>query len=155
MQLHANELRRMPKPFLLDSGADISLVKLSELKPDVFIHEDVTFILNGFGGQPHKTLGYVNLNVLVSQNKIPHTFHVVGSDFPVPFTGILGNDFLKEHQMLVDYKNNVLHNDVFRIPLVHDIKMINDGNIGSRNLSARPISRKNPIFLQPRSEVFT
>ena len=93
---------------LVDTGSDITLVKLSKLRGDTDFRDDKLLMINGIsdGGAGIKTLGYTFLDfflsgdTVLSQNKV----QIVPDNFPLDTDGIIGNDFLYNHEVLIDYK---------------------------------------------------
>lgn len=53
-------------------------------------------------------MGYTYLHFSINNQKFIHIFHLVPDNFPIPFEGLLGNDFLKSFNCLIDYQNNKL-----------------------------------------------
>ncbi len=85
-----NELK-----FLFDSGAQISLVKLSKLRSKVSIMSSDSCFLNGIASSKvlTPTLGSCILRMEVENVLITHKFQVVNDDFlHLSQDAILGND---------------------------------------------------------------
>lgn len=79
------------------------------------------------------TTGSICLNI----ENYKHDFHIINESSNIPFDGILGNDFLKLSEALINYKNSTLEL----------------GNGSVIKLFSNP--GNNPIFtLNPRSETF-
>lgn len=99
-----------PNSFLLDTGADISLNKLSKLCDDTLSYEDNLITLKGIDNTSRlqKTLCYCYLSINIGETIITHCFHVVPDDFPIPFDGLLGNDFVKINSCQINYNSNKL-----------------------------------------------
>lgn len=146
--------------FLLDTGADISLIKISKLKGDTLIYEDTKFLLRGIDNSSPssvQTLGYLHLDILIGKTQVTHLFHVIRDDFPIQFDGIVGNDLLKQHMCHVDYENDILHINNTRLPLCcieNPLTNINpnthEGHVNQSYQETMPYSF--PIIVQPRSE---
>ena len=58
-----HETKFMSQNFLVDSGADISVVKIGKLKDDIMINESIKINLTGIGGEVQKTLGFCELGI--------------------------------------------------------------------------------------------
>jgi len=89
--------------FLVDSGADVSLIKVSALKSQKF-NTNKTIQISGIGQGTLSSLGTVEIYLKIKKFLIPHQFHVVEDEFPIPFEGILGLDFLKTYNADVKYR---------------------------------------------------
>lgn len=59
--------------------------------------------IKGVGAGTINTFGIVNANVVLGPNLLNHDFQIVPPEFPVPGDGILGLDFLKKFNCLIDY----------------------------------------------------
>lgn len=163
------ELFDTPNSFLLDTGADISLIKLSKLKDETLCYEDQQITLKGIDHNelsPIKTICYVYLNIQIENKKINHCFHVVPDTFPISFDGLIGNDFIKKFKVQINYLDNILKFQDSQIPLCHiesPIKIdnstpipksyLNSSNESSTSFSNTESSiNSNQIILNPRSE---
>lgn len=89
--------------FLVDTGADISLIKISSLKKNGCINNKEIIKITGVGKEPIFTLGVIFADLSVKNFKIEHKYHVVPDDFNIPSEGILGRDFIKRFRSLIDY----------------------------------------------------
>ncbi|MCI0564136.1 MAG: reverse transcriptase domain-containing protein, partial [Nitrososphaera sp.] len=83
---------------LLDSGAEVSLVKVGRIKGEVMA-EDGVITLRGIGGTPVATLCKVRLSIRVGDRHISHPCYAVKDDFPLEADGLLGGDFLEKHDV--------------------------------------------------------
>lgn len=89
--------------FLLDSGSDLNLIKLSALKGDVMVYDNTIYQLKGITEHCIHTLGSTNLEIQVGGDKRIVEFHVVQPSFPVPHEGILGKPFIVGQGAIVNY----------------------------------------------------
>lgn len=87
---------------LIDTGADLNLIKLSSLKDDLLVSSKKIYNMQGINDQLVSTMGSTMLTVLINGRKYDTEFQVVSASFPVTGDGILGNPFLKDNQMIVD-----------------------------------------------------
>lgn len=57
------ESKHEKQSFLLDTGTDVSLIKISTLKNDTLISEDKKFVLRGIhnSANSNATIGYLSL----------------------------------------------------------------------------------------------
>lgn len=79
--------------FLVDSGAEISVIKLNHLNDDTMVKKE-KIIITGVGKGSIESLGMCKEKVLIDDSIFSHTFHIVPNDFPITMDGILGYDFL-------------------------------------------------------------
>lgn len=75
--------------FLLDTQADISLVKENSLFTKIFIDTNDTITLKGITSEGVLSRGKAKINLNIDDVVIPHDFNVVSFDFPIPADGIL------------------------------------------------------------------
>jgi len=94
--------------FLLDSGSDLNLIKLSALKGEVMVYDNTIYQLKGITEHCIHTLGSTNLDIQVGGDKRIVEFHVVQPSFPVPHEGILGKPFIVGQGAIVNYQTNEL-----------------------------------------------
>lgn len=89
--------------FLLDSQADISVIKSSSLLSDTLIDTlNITNIIGITDGKV-QSLGTTTLSLLVDHSTLSHSITVVPNDFPIPTDGILGKDFMAKYKCNLDY----------------------------------------------------
>lgn len=93
---------------LVDTETGISLIKLSTLvntqnfdKNDIIRMRDIT-------NQRINSLGSIQLKLALSHLNLEHKFFAVSDDFPIPYSGILGKEFLKRYHCLIDYDQMTL-----------------------------------------------
>lgn len=123
--------------FLLDTQAEISLIKIDSLLEDTLVDTGNTCSLKGITDESLTSLGSVNMFLLVSDVlEIEQNFQVVKKSFPIPTNGILGKDFLVRNGCLIDALSNEL------------VIRYQEGEITID--MTKPNSRK--IFIPPRSQ---
>ncbi|KAE9527723.1 hypothetical protein AGLY_012796 [Aphis glycines] len=90
--------------FLIDSGGDLNLIKLSSMRDEVIVYDHTVYELKGITDNFVTTLGSVTIELQIGGEKRRVEFQVVKSDFPVPNEGILGKN---HHQVfnLTAFKN--------------------------------------------------
>lgn len=89
---------------LVDSGADISIMKISEIlgKTDVDTNESITF--KGIGSEELKSFGISKSEIIFSDKwRVKQNFHIISDKVPIKFSGILGMDFLNNNKTLLDF----------------------------------------------------
>lgn len=89
---------------LVDSQADISIIKISALKQNNKIKYNDIIFMKGITSERQKSLGSVILDIKIQNYAIDHKFYVVSDDFPMPSDGILGKEFLKKHRCVLNYE---------------------------------------------------
>ena len=94
--------------FLIDTGADISVFKVNYLDSNIFINNSNCSIINGIGNTSIKSLGSVKAEIYIDKYSLTHEVQIVNTDFPIPSAGILGLDFLKKFNCVLDYENDYL-----------------------------------------------
>lgn len=80
--------------FIVDCGSDISVLKASKIKSTQIYYPTEKCNIMGIGHGAISTIGTTHTNLLVNDMKIPHKFHIVEENFPIPTDGIIGRDFL-------------------------------------------------------------
>lgn len=124
---------------LVDTGAEISILKPGKVRPDQLINLDEQCKITGINNHTVNTFGTtvstINLN---STNEITHKFQVVQQDFPITTDGILGRDFFIKYHCKIDYDawilSGVVNGEIFELPIEDHV----NGN----------------FILPPRSEVY-
>lgn len=109
--------------FLVDTGADICLVKASSLRRSTVLGDSLDNTLTGITGQPISPIGIYNAQIDFKGNRITHKFLVVPEEFKLnPFiNGIIGRDFLKKYKANISYDKNIVSIEInskqIQIPL--------------------------------------
>lgn len=89
--------------FLLDTGADISIVKINKLRQDIAINSNYRTKISGIGTSSIETIGQIRSCLVINNHLLTHNFQIVDENFPIPCDGILGLDFLREYNCVLDY----------------------------------------------------
>lgn len=125
---------------LVDTGADISLIKVNALSSLKFNPKNIIQI-SGIGKGNIQSLGTVQIDLVVGNFLIPHEFHVVSDTFPMPFQGILGLDFLKTYNATIQYgsdmNSNLLSLRPYNLNYPINIQLLESLNDGDVTLPAR------------------
>lgn len=96
--------------FIVDSGADISIMKVKNILPNQLINKTKQFNITGVTDGIRKTLAETTTSLHFSNGLvIHHNFQLVDVDFPVPTDGILGRDFLTKFKCTIDYEHWLLN----------------------------------------------
>jgi hypothetical protein len=82
--------------FLVDTGSRVNVVRLAELKENVKLILGNQIYLKGINNKLTKTLGIVEIPLVVNNTKIGSTmFYIVENEVATIKSGILGQTFLK------------------------------------------------------------
>lgn len=110
--------------FIVDCGSDISIMKASKIKRAQIYYPSLKCDIIGIGQGNVSTMGTTNTNILLNGNKIPHKFHIVEDNFPIPTDGIIGRDFLINYRCKIDYEAWLLKVTIdfetFEIPIINN-----------------------------------
>lgn len=89
--------------FLIDTGAEICLIKGSSLKPGVDIVPSEGINVKGISNTILKTKGTVKLKLSIGPHETRHTFHVMEGNLQWQYDGILGRDFWEDKRANISY----------------------------------------------------
>lgn len=103
-----NNLTNSCNTFLLDTGADISVFKINYLSQNSIIDASQVSYINGIGNGSIQTLGSVRTVFCIDGILLEHSLQIVNENFPIPSSGILGLDFIKNFNCTLDYQNLLL-----------------------------------------------
>lgn len=103
IQVNSYSFMVSPSTFLIDTGAQNSLIKKSIIASHVPINSKITCTLCTLSGNTHsetyQSLGQAVILILVDTAYIPQTFQVIPDDISLKHSGILGADFHKENKL--------------------------------------------------------
>lgn len=125
--------------FLVDTQADISVIKIEALNENAYIDSSDLITIKGITTEPITSFGTVQLDIYFQQNKISHTFHVVPNEFNIPSNGIIGKEFNKKHNCKIDYSD-----------MTYTIRC----NGSEISIPINFESQENTVVLPARSETF-
>ena len=94
--------------FLVDTGADVSLIKGSKLKGATEFNPDAKVRIKCVDGSPMETHGTVDANIEIGRELIAHKFQLVHKQVDLPCEGIVGRDFLQRTQVKICYATGTL-----------------------------------------------
>jgi len=94
--------------FLVDSGADISLVKSQKLLGTTDFEPKDRVRVKGVDGSKLETHGSIEFRIQVGGLEIPYSFQLVSHQIDLRGDGILGRDFLEAMQAHICYKERLL-----------------------------------------------
>lgn len=92
--------------FLLDTGSQISLVKLASIRKGVKFDPSGRIKIKGITKESKETFGTVLLHLKVGDLQIEHRFQLMDNSLDIPYDGLIGNDLCKRHKAIVDYENS-------------------------------------------------
>lgn len=134
-----------PCTFIVDTGADVSILKTNYITTNITYNQQNQSTLKGISVQEISSPGSVNINLILDNFSLPHTFQLVNSTFPIPTDGILGRDFLANFTCNIDYNSWLLTINVNNYSLVVPIQNNLNGTIilPARAETIRHISNLN------------
>ena len=103
IQLRVDLGKESKLTFLLDTGADLSVIKRSSLQSMVSYALKGGISIKGISDTIMKTEGTLTLKLFTDAHETTHTFHIVGSEFGIQYDGILGRDFFEDKQSIISY----------------------------------------------------
>lgn len=124
--------------FLVDSQADISVIKLSSLIGNFSLDKSEIVEIRGVTEEPIHSLGFIMVEIFIDNMKITHKFHIMPNNFHIPSDGILGKDFCKLYECVLDYGEHT-----FKIRT----------RLGDLTIPMHLYTKGNEIVLPARSEV--
>lgn len=89
---------------MLDTGAEISIIKKQCLKPDIKIDDSFKINIKGVTDNIIKSYGIIDNELISTDFSIFHEFHVVSNSFNIPADGIIGKDFIKLNECILNYQ---------------------------------------------------
>ncbi|KAG8259200.1 hypothetical protein J6590_014671 [Homalodisca vitripennis] len=121
LELEIQESETGTCKMLIDSGSDVTILKLASLHDDVWIRDsrEDKLILNGIG-TTITTIGQADCHIKIGNQEIIHPVHIVPKSFQLDEDGLLGYDILKRLGVKIDY--NTMQMEV-------DNQMINMSNV--------------------------
>ncbi|XP_055597534.1 uncharacterized protein LOC129747381 [Uranotaenia lowii] len=94
--------------FLVDTGADISILKFGAINPNWTYNPDNRCSIRGITTEEKVSYGTINCLIDTENYALESSFHLVGNDFPIPTDGILGRDFLARYKCEINYDSWML-----------------------------------------------
>lgn len=125
--------------FLIDSQADICVIKLSALNNNINFDTSNTIGIKGVTDEQVFSLGTITIKINFKNLQISHEFHVVPDHFDIPTDGIIGRDFCRLYKCNLDYDS-----------CIFSIKT----NLGKIDIELMTGLGDNEIVLPPRAEIF-
>jgi hypothetical protein len=94
--------------FLIDTGADISLLKRNKLIGTTKCDPKKKVKVKCIGGSPMETHGILEVRIELGNSSIVHDFQLVNKQVDIPCDGILGRDFLQCTRAKVCYESQTV-----------------------------------------------
>jgi hypothetical protein len=94
--------------FLVDTGADISLIRNTKLKGEAEFEPDRRVKVRGIDGSVVQTYGVIEVQVQEGNFGVRFPFHLVNKQVDPVYDGILGRDFLQSTKANICYKKKRL-----------------------------------------------
>ena len=101
--IRADSSRTGKLKFLIDNGAEISVVKDSSLNQEIIYESTEGISIKGISDSFLKTEGTAMLKLFTETHETTHVFHVMGSGFCCQYDGILGQDFWENYRATINY----------------------------------------------------
>lgn len=79
------------------------MIKLSRLRDEVLVDKTKYYQLKGANDLLVNTIGSVTLDVQMGSEKESSQFQVLQDNFPVPHDGVLGNSFIEDNELNLNY----------------------------------------------------
>ena len=133
---------------MMDSGAQCSVVSY-KLVDDLNLLQDIIKSddeLTGVSGEVLDTLGKIKLNIIFKDKILSGEFRVSGRDTNLPSPILLGGDFLRSHDAILNYKDSkTIFQDITVDWINSDSEYLmeceNISIVVKENLSLKPYSR--------------
>lgn len=94
---------------LVDTGADISLLKSSIISQTELVNKTETCEITGITEQKLQTIGTISTDIICPDSVlINQKFQLIPDEFPIPTDGILGRDFLTKFRCNINYDSWIL-----------------------------------------------
>lgn len=106
--INANTFSTGNLKFLIDSGAEMNIIKLSALKDQVVVNGSDKKNIKGISSAIINTLGSIVIPIEINNATFITKFDIVKDVFPIPGSGIIGRTFLKENKAILDMNKEIL-----------------------------------------------
>lgn len=93
---------------LVDSVAEMNIIKLSALMDHVIVNDADKKHIKGISAITIKTLGSIVIPIQIKNETFITKFDIVKDDFPIPGSGIIGRTFLKDNKVILDMNQEML-----------------------------------------------
>ena len=94
--------------FLIDTGADISLLKGNKLIGTTEYDSEKRVKVKCVDGSPMETHGVLEAKIEIHNSSVVHGFQLVNKQVDIPCDGILGRDFLQHAKAKICYESRTV-----------------------------------------------
>ena len=108
MRLKVNISKEDTLLFLIDTGADISLLKGDKVIGSTEYDPEGKVQVKGVDGSPIETRGVLEAKIELHDSSIAHSFQLVKRQVDIPCDGILGRDFLQHARAKICYESRTV-----------------------------------------------
>lgn len=91
--------------FLLDTQADVSILKIDALQKYLHIDTENSIQLKGITDEYISSHGSQIVDLHFDHIKIKYKFQIVDEKFPIPAHGIIGKDFIQDFKCILDFSD--------------------------------------------------
>lgn len=88
---------------LVDSQADVCILKKDSLNGEYKLDTSDVIDVTGVVKDPIRALGSTVVKIFIENLEFRHKFYIMPSSFNIPSDGIIGKDFNKEYNCVIDY----------------------------------------------------
>ena len=130
--------------FLIDTGADISILKGAKLIGTTEYDPDRKVMVKCVDGSPMETHGVLEARIELKNSSIVHNFQLVNKQADIPCDGILGRDFLQLAKAKLCYESRTVTLNGEVCQMVGKTKQL--------ELNKPTVRKMGQIKLPPRTE---
>jgi len=112
--------------FLVDTGAEISGVESTSLRPEFRYESTKGISIKGISSSLLRTEDTTRLKLFTPTHETTHVFHVMGNDFSYQYDGILGQDFWKNNRATINYCDRTITMDEVIMSFDNEVKKANN-----------------------------
>jgi hypothetical protein len=94
--------------FLVDTGADISLLKGNKLAGTAEFNPDERIKVKCVDGSPIETHGAIEAKIRLGSKSVTYSFQLISKQVDIPCDGILGCDFLQRARAKICYETRTV-----------------------------------------------
>jgi hypothetical protein len=136
--------------FLIDTGADISILKGNKLMGSTEFGPSGRVKVRCVDGSTIDTHGVIKATVRFGRQAVSHNFQLVGKQVDIPCDGILGRDFFNDTKGLICYKTRAVLVNGERCNMVGSPERLREkGGVGPRVCRIRLPPRTENIVRVP------
>lgn len=115
------------------------MIRQDAIKTAIQIDDSDIIKIRGVTDTPIYSIGSMQLALIFNQYTITHKFHVVPNNFAIPSHGLIGKDFNRLYECILDYGS-----------MTYTVRT----KLGQTILSMSNYNHENEITVPPRSEIF-